>query len=137
MRIRRAAPPDRASLRVFAEKLGLDYPGMDDDAFWLAEDGREIAGAVGLIRHPDALELVGLGVDERRRGAGLGRKLAAALLAETAGDVYLATVIPEFFARSGFAPAASVPASIAARMGTAWCDGCPRERCTVMVRKAA
>ncbi len=137
MRIRRAAPPDRASLRALAGKLGLDYPGMEDDAFWLVEERGEVAGAVGLVRHSDCLELVGLGVDERRRGAGLGRKLVGALLAATPGDVYLATIIPEFFARCGFAPAVATPASISARMGTAWCEGCPRERCTVMVRRAA
>lgn len=137
MRIRRAAPPDKAALRLLAERLGLDYPGMENDAFWLAEEGGEIAGAVGLLRHPDGLELVGLGVDERRRGTGLGRALVGALLADTPGEVYLATVIPGFFARCGFAPVPVVPASIAARMGTEWCAGCPRERCVVMRRKPA
>jgi len=137
MRIRSAAPPDRAPIRVLAGSLGLDYSGMEGDAFWLAEEAGRIVGAVGLIRHPDGLELAGLGVDETRRGSGLGRALVAALLAETPGDVYLATVIPEFFARCGFVPAPATPASIAARKGTAWCEGCPRERCAVMVRRAA
>ena len=137
MRIRRAAPLDRIPLRALAGSLGLEYPGMEGDAFWLAEEEGRIVGAVGLIRHPDCLELVGLGVDASRRGSGLGRSLVGALLAETPGDVYLATIIPGFFARSGFVPAPGVPASIAARMGTEWCEGCPRERCAVMVRRAA
>jgi N-acetylglutamate synthase-like GNAT family acetyltransferase len=137
MRIRRAAPPDRAPIRLLAGKLGLDYPGMEGDAFWLAEDDGETVGAIGLIRHPDCLELVGLGVGESRRGSGLGRALVGALLAETPGDVYLATIVPDFFALCGFVRAPSAPASIATRKGTAWCDGCPGERCVVMVRKAA
>ncbi len=137
MRIRRAATSDRAPIRILAGGLGLDYPGMEGDAFWLAEEEGRIVGTVGLIRHPDCLELVGLGVDDSRRGSGLGRALVGALLAETPGDIYLATIIPDFFARLGFVPATAEPASISARKGTAWCEGCPRERCAVMVKRAA
>jgi len=139
MRIRKAAPSDLPLVMGLARGLGLDYPGLEKDVAWVADEDGRIAGSVALQRHPDCLELVALGVDERDRGKGIGGRLVLALLglvAEQAEDVYLATVIPAFFARFGFEPAAA-PASIAARQGTAWCEGCPRELCTVMVRRSA
>ena len=134
MVIRRAAPSDRPLIRGLAERLGLDYPDMENDPFWVAEDGGTIAGMVGLKRHGDADELVGLGVDPALRSAGLGRRLVEALAAEVPGDVYLATIIPGFFAPCGFAVIPAGPAGMM-KKDPSWCEGCPRERCTIMVRK--
>ncbi len=139
MVIRRAVEGDAPRIRRLAETYGLDYEGMEADPFWVAEAGEDIVGIVGLMRHPDAAELVSLAVAERYRVRGLGRDLAEALFAAAGGDVHLVTSIPEYFARLGFEKAARVPASLAARMGTSWCDGCPArgtDRCTVMVRRA-
>jgi len=136
MRIRKAVPSDLPFVLRLARDLGLDYPGLENDVVWVADEGGRIAGSVGLKRYPDCLELVALGVDGSARGKGVGGRLVASLLGEEAEDVYLATVIPAYFVRFGFERAAAVPASLAARMGTAWCEGCPRERCTVMVRRS-
>ena len=140
MRIRKAVPSDLPLVLRLARGLGLDYPGLEKDVAWVADEDGRIAGSVALRRHPDCLELVALGVDERDREKGIGGRLLLALLGDQAkegGDVYLATVIPAFFARFGFEPTAAVPASLAARKGTAWCEGCPRELCTVMIRRSA
>jgi N-acetylglutamate synthase-like GNAT family acetyltransferase len=134
MIIRRAATQDRPGIRNLAERLGLDYPGMEDDPFWAAEDGGKVIGIVGLKRHVDSDELVGLGVDPARRSAGLGRRLVEALAADVPGDLYLATVIPGFFVPCGFGVVPLGPAGMM-KKDPSWCEGCPRERCTVMVRK--
>jgi len=136
MRVRKAVSADIPFALRLARGLGLDYPGLEDDVVLVAEDGGRIVGSVGLQRHPDVLELVALGVEESARGKGTGGRLVRALLGPASEDVYLATIIPGYFVRFGFERTDAVPASLAARMGTAWCEGCPRDRCTVMVRRS-
>ena len=136
MRVRKAVSADIPFVLRLACDLGLDYPGLEEDVVLVADEGGRIAGSVGLRRHPDCLELVALGVDENARGKGIGGRLVRALLAEATEDVYLATIIPGYFVRLGFERTAAIPASLAARMGTAWCEGCSRELCAVMVRRS-
>jgi len=136
MRVRKAAPSDLRAAVGLAERLGLDYPGMEDDALWVAEERGAAVGLVALKKHADCLELCALGVDPKARNKGVGKALVLALLAEAPGPVHLATVIPAFFESCGFVRTADVPAAFAAKRRTSWCDGCDRERCTVMLRGA-
>lgn len=135
MIIRPARPEDRPAARDLAARLGLDYPDMEGDPFWVAEDAGRILGLVGLKDRGDCRELVGLGVDPQARSSGLGARLVEALFAAAASDVWLATLIPGFFARCGFRPAEAKPAGMV--KDAAWCEGCPRIGCTVMVRRRA
>jgi N-acetylglutamate synthase-like GNAT family acetyltransferase len=134
MKIRRASSKDIPQITRLAESLGLDYPGLGEDRIWVAEEGREIAGIAALKSHADCDELVSLGVDPRFRGEGLGRRLVQILLDQAPGDVYLATIIPEFFEKCGFEKAARPPAGM--KKDPAWCEGCPKELCAIMVRKS-
>jgi N-acetylglutamate synthase-like GNAT family acetyltransferase len=137
MFVRKALPEDALPAVRLAESLGLDYPGLGDDPLWIAaaEDGR-ILGLVALRTHPDCLELCALGVDPEFRGRGIARDLVETLLAEAPGDVHLATVIPGFFEACGFhIIKENIPAAFPAKRLTAWCDGCTRELCTVMLRE--
>lgn len=130
--IRNARPEDFPAVRRLAETLDLDYPGMESDRFWLAEEAAGIRGIVALLRHPDCLELVSLGVAPEARSAGLGGRLIETLVASADGDVYLATVIPDYFERHGFVRTVRAPRGLA--KDPAWCDGCDKARCTVMIR---
>ncbi len=57
-------------------------------------------------------------------------------MADAPGLVHLATVIPSFFAACGFRTITNdIPATFPAKRQTDWCEGCPRERCTVMLRE--
>jgi N-acetylglutamate synthase-like GNAT family acetyltransferase len=134
MKIRKASPEDEPGIRALAASLRLDYPGMESDPAWCAEDGGRVVGSVRLMIHQDSLELVALGVDPAFRGGGLGRSLVRALLEETQGDVHLATIIPEFFARCGFVRIGTMPPGMA--KDPSWCEGCDPSLCAVMVRKA-
>ncbi|MCX6569510.1 MAG: GNAT family N-acetyltransferase [Candidatus Aminicenantes bacterium] len=135
MRVRKCCPEDIPAAVELARTLGLDYPGMESDMIWVAEESGVIVGLVALKKHPDCWELCGLGVDPRSREKGLGKTLVEALMAEAPADVHLATVIPGFFETCGFGRTSDVPATFPAKRKTSWCDGCPRERCTVMLRK--
>jgi N-acetylglutamate synthase-like GNAT family acetyltransferase len=134
MKIQKARTEDRQQIHNLAEFLGLDYPGMEGDDAWIAEEGGRIAGIVALKRHADCDELVALGVDPEYRDRGLGRRLIQALFAEVPGDVFLATVIPDFFERCGFKEVSSPPAGMT--KDPVWCEGCPKEHCAIMVRTA-
>ncbi len=137
MRPRKARKADLPRIVELSSSLGLDYPGMEGDDLWVCEDdGGRIAGAVALKRHPDCLELCALGVEPAARGRGMARALVEALMAEAPGPVYLATVIPGFFETCGFrAVDRDIPATFPSKRATSWCDGCDRDRCTVMLRQ--
>jgi len=133
MRTRKAKKADLPGVVALAMDLGLDYPGMEEDSFWVAEAGGRIAGIVGLKKHPDCLELCALGVEPEYRGQGLAMALVRSLLDSARADVFLATVIPSFFEACGFVKAADAPRSLSDKRGTDWCEGCDRKSCTVMV----
>jgi N-acetylglutamate synthase-like GNAT family acetyltransferase len=133
MNIRRARKEDFPQITSLARQLGLDYQGMDDDSFWVAEDGGRIAGIVALKKHADCQELCALGVHSRHRDKGLGRELVQVLLQSADRDIYLATIIPGFFENCGFDKIAHIPSSL--KKSPEWCEGCSKELCTVMVRK--
>ena len=135
MQVRRTRPGEATAAVRLAQELGLDYPGMERDTLWVAEEDGQVVGVVALKSHPDCLELCALGVDPAHRGRGLAKALVEALMAEAPGDVHLATIIPAFFEGCGFhIIRKGIPATFPAKRRTAWCEGCPRERCTVMIR---
>jgi N-acetylglutamate synthase-like GNAT family acetyltransferase len=136
MGVRKAREADLPQVLELAKSLGLDYPGMERDRFWMAEDKGRMVGLVALKKHADCLELCALGVDRAYRGKGTAKALVEALLAQARGDVHLATVIPVFFEAFGFHIAKDVPATFTDRRKTDWCEGCDTRLCTVMVRKA-
>lgn len=133
MFIRKANRADVPEVIRLAKTCSLDYEGMAADAFFVAEEGGRILGLCGLKKHPECLELCALGVDEEWRGRGYGKRLVRAALREAPGDLYLATVIPGFFAPFGFEKADAVPPSMVKK--GEWCVGCRPELCTVMVKK--
>lgn len=136
MRARRAQEEDLPRIVDLARSLGLDYPGMENDDLWVAEDEGRVIGLVGLKTHADCLELCALGVEPTRRRGGVAKALVEALMAEAPGPVHLATVIPGFFEACGFERTRYVPRSFIEKRNTAWCDGCDRSLCTVLMRKA-
>jgi len=132
MRVRKALPEDIPSAVDLARRLELDYPGLEADPLWVAEENGRVVGLVALKSHPDCRELCGLGVEPEHRGKGTAKALVEALMAEAQGAVHLATVIPGFFEARGFRAVVDVPATFPARRATSWCDGCRRDQCVVM-----
>src|SRR5512139_2737526 len=131
MRVRKALPEDIGSAAALARRLSLDYPGMEGDPIWIAVEARRTVGLVALRTHPDCLELCALGVDPDFRSRGIAKALVEALMAEAPGAVHLATIIPAFFEGCGFIRTPDIPETFPAKRRTAWCAGCPTERCTV------
>jgi len=133
MKIRAARKTDFVQIRPLAAEYNLDYCDMEEDDFWVAAEGKKVVGACGLKKHPDCQELCSLGVAEGFRKKGLGKRLVAALLKASAGDIYLTTIIPDYFEKLGFQRADLVPPSLL--KPEEWCSGCPRDRCRVLVKR--
>lgn len=134
MRVRPAEDKDLPRIRDLAVSRGLDYPDMETDTFFVAEDDRGVQGIVGLKRHPEGLELCALCVEPDVEGRGIGRALVEALSASVSEDLFLATIIPGFFEKGGFRTIEDAPDFIEKKKLSGWCEGCPSDRCTVMVR---
>jgi N-acetylglutamate synthase-like GNAT family acetyltransferase len=133
MRVRKAKKADFPDIIRLAKMYNLDYSGMEADDFWVAEESGRIRGICGLKKHLECSELCALGVDEEVRGRGWGGQLVRAVLRDAPGELYLATVMPSFFARFGFEKTDVVPGSMVKK--AEWCAGCTPELCTVMVRQ--
>ncbi|MGQ9671806.1 MAG: GNAT family N-acetyltransferase [Candidatus Aminicenantales bacterium] len=132
MFVRQAKKSDWPRIAALASQHNLDYEGMAADQFWVAVEGKRIVGICGLRQHADCQELCSLGVEESFQHKGLGSQLVRRLIEETPGDIYLATIIPEFFKRLGFKEAVSIPSSMIKKAD--WCLGCRRDRCTILMR---
>jgi len=130
--IRKARKPDFPQVLELAQSYGLDYCRMEADDFWVAEENGRIMGICGLKKHPDCQELCSLGVEANDRGRGLASRLVRALLRNIQGQIYLASIIPEFFERFGFEKTDRFPSSMVKK--SEWCEGCHPEKCQVMVR---
>lgn len=132
MQVRKVRPPDFPRILELARSYGLDYHNMEGDDFWVAEKNGRITGICGLKIHADCQELCSLGVEEDDRGRGVAGKLVRTLLRNVQGQIYLATIIPEFFERFGFKKTNRIPPSMIRK--PEWCEGCRPEKCQVMVR---
>lgn len=97
----------------------------------VAEEEKKIIGIGRIIKHTDCRELATFGVEKSYRKQGLGGKLVAELLKKTEKPVYLATIIPRYFAKLGFLKAEKILASMVKKSD--WCEGCSKQNCTVMV----
>lgn len=117
-----------------AWRLALDYPGMEKDTFFVAEERGKIVGILGLKEHGEFLELVAVGVLEEYRSLGVGKKLVEEALKNVAGrKVYLLTTVPGFYEKLGFESVEDKPEKL--QKEPAWCSGCDRTKCVVMVKK--
>jgi len=135
MIIRKATAEDMPYVVRIAWRLALDYPGLENDTFLVAEERGKIVGILGLKDFGEFLELVAVGVLEEYREMGIGKKLVEEAL-RTAGlkKVYLLTTIPKFYESLGFEKVDEVPEAL--KKDPAWCAGCDRDRCVVMLRKS-
>jgi len=133
MIVRKASKEDMPYVVRIAWRLALDYPGMENDTFFVAEERGKIVGILGLKDFGEFLEMLAVGVLEEYREMGVGRKLVEEALKSVKGrPVYLLTTIPRFYEPLGFEKAAKIPEAL--KKDPAWCAGCDKNRCTAMVR---
>lgn len=117
-----------------AWRLALDYPGLEKDIFYVAEERGKIVGILGIKDFSLFFELVAVGVLEEYRAMGVGKKLVVEALKDIAGKpVYLLTTVPSFYEKLGFGKIKEAPEAL--RKDPAWCAGCDKNKCVAMLKK--
>ncbi|HPU94268.1 MAG TPA: GNAT family N-acetyltransferase [Candidatus Saccharicenans sp.] len=113
MIVRKADAADMPYITRIAWRLALDYPGMENDLFFVAEERGKITGILGLKDFGDFLEMRSVGVLEEYRQMGTGRKLVEEALKSFKGKpVYLLTTIPRFYEPLGFKKVDKIPPAL-------------------------
>jgi len=135
MIVRTAAASEMSDITRIAWRLALDYPGLENDLFFVAEERGKIVGILGLKDFGDFLEMRAVGVLEEYRQMGTGRKLVEEALKSFKGQpVYLLTTIPRFYEPLGFKKADKIPPDL--EKNNDWGAGCDRKKCTAMFHLA-
>ncbi|MDD8020440.1 MAG: GNAT family N-acetyltransferase [Acidobacteriota bacterium] len=133
--VRKATTEDMPYITRIAWRLALDYPGLENDIFYVAEERGKIIGILGLKDFGDFLEMRAVGVLEDYRQMGSGRKLVEEVLASLKGrPLYLLTTIPGFYEPLGFKKVDDIP--LALKKDADWCAGCEQQKCTAMFHPA-
>lgn len=134
MKIRNAKPEDMPIIDAIALKYDLDSNDTKAKQFIVAEENKEIIGFGRLLKHRDVTELGTIGVMEEYRNRGVAKKIINELLSKTNEDVYLTTLIPDYFKKFGF-KVLDTPAPHSMIRKAEWCEGCKKTGCTVMKRR--
>jgi amino-acid N-acetyltransferase len=111
MRIELATGTEGLEIQAMLSKAGLPVEDLSTAPvrFWLARQGRSLAGAIGIERYGSAGLLRSLAVDPGHQGLGTGSALVQALelamRAEGLETIVLLTQTAEtFFAKRGYVP---------------------------------
>lgn len=131
MHLRKVMLSDMKTIYEIALKYDLESDDMKAEEFIVAEEDNKIIGFGRLKVHPDAVELGTIGVINEYRHQGIAAKIINELLKHTHSDVYLTTLIPDFFKQFGFEKleAASPNSLIRSKE---WCEECAKIGCTMM-----
>ncbi|MFH1683364.1 MAG: GNAT family N-acetyltransferase [Candidatus Margulisiibacteriota bacterium] len=102
LNIRPALDKDHEKIKKLLKDLDLYYSGLKFKDFWAAEDNGKIVGIVQLEEFENFLFLGSLGVAPDQQKHGIAKALLYKILENHKKDVYLYTIIPDFFKKFGF-----------------------------------
>ncbi len=108
--IRQPDDTEFAEVKEYVEEFWLDNSNMVKEQFLILLYKGHFAAFGRLKEHPDCSELCTLGVVNEFRGKHLGEAMVKALVKKAKSQVYLVTVIPDFFAMLGFSFTEKYPA---------------------------
>lgn len=133
IKIRQARSEEQSLIAGLERKLQLEVPFLKSDETWLLEEEGEPIGLARITDLGPAFFLSSVGLLPEKRGQGWAKQLLQAVLEGRNKDVYLYTIIPEFFFPFGFEavdpPAFLPPKSIFA------CQSCEPDRCLCLVKR--
>ncbi len=134
--IRKASSQDYPGIKNILEALDLFYPDVKFDQFWVAEEDGKIVGTVDLQEYKDFIFLASFGIDPSYQKKSYGREFLQKIFAQTTKDIYLYTIIPDFFKKHGFDPCPLPLAPKDLPPKRFECQFCFPEKCTCMVKKS-
>lgn len=102
MNIRKAADGDWNEIRRVLDDLELGHPSLVCEGFWVAEADGAIIGVAHVEDRGACVYLSAVGVEEIFQGRGVASDLLRKINVGQTKDVYVYTLIPDFFRRHGF-----------------------------------
>lgn len=133
MILRLAVEKDKTRILSLLKVLDLYYAALSLDNFLVAEEQGRIIGVVQVVEADSFFFLGSLGVEEQEQKKGVAAALLEYGLKNCHKDVYLYTIIPQFFQKFGFKitqPIAGLPSRDQYE-----CHDCHLDKCVCMVRK--
>jgi N-acetylglutamate synthase-like GNAT family acetyltransferase len=131
--IRKATDSDREAVYRILRELDLEYASLSFDHFWVAEQDGLVAAVARLEEFKEFCFLSAVGTAAVEQGRGIASQLLQKMLESCDRNVYLYTVIPDFFKKFGFEPS-PVCSGLPVREGFN-CKECHPENCACMHRK--
>jgi len=101
---RRANPEDLPQINKILNELDLAYPNQTDKDYWVLEEAHQIKAIAKWQDLGDYYFLSSLGVAQNFQKQGMAKALLEHFFAKQDKDLYIYTIIPEFFKRAGFVP---------------------------------
>jgi N-acetylglutamate synthase-like GNAT family acetyltransferase len=99
-------------VRQLVKDFWLDNENMQPEQFQVLSDHGKVVAFGRLKEHSDATELCTMGVAKDFEGKGFGDKIVKHLQSIAKRDIYLVTVIPDFFKKTGFEHVQTYPDSL-------------------------
>lgn len=93
-------------------ELELDNRDLKQQQFVAAFFNDQLVGFGRLREHADCVELCSVGVIPSHQQKGIGKAIVANLINSTDQDIYLVSIIPEFFIPFGFQVVEEYPTSV-------------------------
>ncbi|MFA5183604.1 MAG: GNAT family N-acetyltransferase [Syntrophales bacterium] len=131
--IRNAREADLPQIKEVLKSVDEDIAAQSWDNFRVAEKSGTIAGVVKIDEYQDYYFLSSLALRPTEQNQGIASFLMAQSLAQIKKDVYIYTIIPEFFRRFGFAPTPPLP--FLPKKDRMECSRCHPELCVCMVKR--
>jgi N-acetylglutamate synthase-like GNAT family acetyltransferase len=132
--IRRAQENDLADITRLLDEMDLAHGSISLSNFWIAKEDGEVVGIAHLEPVRRIQYLSSVGVRKDRRGRGIATALIDKILTHAEQDVFLYTVIPEFFERQGFMKTDPPEGDDYRRYFD--CSACTPDKCVCMKRSA-
>jgi len=129
--IRKAKAEEENQVMAIVTEQDLGYDHLKYDSFWVATDNYEVLSVLRMEEFADFFFISAVGTRTIYQNRGYAGKLITTLLAKGGKDIYLYTIIPDFFARFGFT-AISTPPFLPSRSLFA-CERCDRGKCACMI----
>lgn len=132
IKIRKAQESDSENLLRILKELDLYYPAQSLKDFRVAEKEGQIIGIVRLEEKKDFYFLSSLGILKEHRKQGVALTLLREITSGLKKNVYLYTIISEFFEKFGFESASPLPGLPLKE--SLECENCFPGRCVCMVK---
>ncbi|OGC32566.1 hypothetical protein A2311_04450 [candidate division WOR-1 bacterium RIFOXYB2_FULL_48_7] len=130
--IRPATRQDEPVILRILKELDLYYQSQRIEDFFLLEEAGQVVGLAQLKEFPKYYFLSSLGIIPSHQHRGLAAFILQELFLIAKKDIYIYTVIPEFFERFGFQ---SIPQTSGLPSKKSYeCADCYPDKCVTMVR---